>query len=478
MTAPLDPIKQRQHVREVGTQLDALADEYWSDTGRIRDALNRLLGAGPDEWLELLYAAGPLLPESVRAGAHYDREAPPSPLSPNRVLARFYLEDLARRAAQRDRAGYYERVSTLKLEPGVAAEAERLRSQLAAWLYGRSLNEARNRTVSRAGEVLKSVGLGFGCDLRDNLQRARCSVSAKTWAVLLHWQSHDDAPARLTNGRLTEPGEGYEPLLPCSEDPTDSPPSTEALVALLSESDRKRLDWVGAALADLPRHVTMIREHRDSAAEWNHRTDEHAQAALITLGFARNLKSRFELLDHELNRHIRIESPGWVSSPKVADLLKTNHWQASELTPAAEELIKACEAFVKAAARHRGIPVPGTTLTEDVILELEATVRPRTAPANEGAYGSARKGGRRRFTESKKPEEQAKRNVYELIRAAKEDQPRWGKKQLHEHFKDKKDFLQLVRQARLTYEVDLFHKALVWIKANPAGQKSRSGNVS
>lgn len=83
--------------------------------------------------------------------------------------------------------------------------------------------------------------------------------------------------------------------------------------------------------------------------------------------------------------------------------------------------------------------------------------------------------GRKRLTRSSKPKQQAKWNVYELIRKAKETNPGWGKQALHRHFKTDKQFRELVTTAGLEFAPKMFHAALLWIKSNTPGQESRAG---
>jgi hypothetical protein len=102
---------------------------------------------------------------------------------------------------------------------------------------------------------------------------------------------------------------------------------------------------------------------------------------------------------------------------------------------------------------------------------------PPTNP-NERTTGRFRRGGRSAISESKKANVQALHNVYSVIRAIKEQNPSWGKKTLHKHFKADKDFQNRVKEAGLKFEVKLFHAALGWIARNPSGHKTQSQNVS
>ena len=98
---------------------------------------------------------------------------------------------------------------------------------------------------------------------------------------------------------------------------------------------------------------------------------------------------------------------------------------------------------------------------------------------SEGDKPTPGRGGRTPVSASQKPEDKAKRNVYELIRAVKEENPSWGKKKLLEHFKNDKDFKQQVKNANLDYDAQMFHAALQWIKENPlVSQETQSENVS
>lgn len=85
----------------------------------------------------------------------------------------------------------------------------------------------------------------------------------------------------------------------------------------------------------------------------------------------------------------------------------------------------------------------------------------------EGGKPPARRGGRPNLRASSNPKDKAKVNAYELIRVEKDRNPTWGKKELFTHFKNNKDFKQLVASAKLTFDVPMFHTALGWIKENP-----------
>lgn len=114
--------------------------------------------------------------------------------------------------------------------------------------------------------------------------------------------------------------------------------------------------------------------------------------------------------------------------------------------------------------------------------ELCEVAEPTDANGSGGQSGrqspSVRRGGRPKLSESSKAEAQARLNVYALIRAAKVENPTWGKKELHRHFKNNKDFGIRVRAAGLTLNVKIFHAALAWIADNPPGQKTQSENDS
>jgi len=117
------------------------------------------------------------------------------------------------------------------------------------------------------------------------------------------------------------------------------------------------------------------------------------------------------------------------------------------------------------------------------LLDLErAAVRgpvgARTPTADRPAVNPpTRRGGRPKLTASKKPTDQAKRNVYELVRAVKATHPSIGEKQLVQHFKADRSFRDRVKDADLTFGEGLFRAALAWIAQNP-GQETRSGNDS
>ena len=87
--------------------------------------------------------------------------------------------------------------------------------------------------------------------------------------------------------------------------------------------------------------------------------------------------------------------------------------------------------------------------------------------ASPSGPGKGKRIGRGRLTESKKPELQARLNVYELIRAVKLQHRSWGAQKLQDHFKADLDFRQRVREAGETPTKKLFRAALTWIARNP-----------
>jgi hypothetical protein len=90
-----------------------------------------------------------------------------------------------------------------------------------------------------------------------------------------------------------------------------------------------------------------------------------------------------------------------------------------------------------------------------------------------------KRSGRPPLSDSKRPQDMAKLNAYRLIRAVKEKNPRWGPKTLQKHFKNDKDFRDLVKQAGLEYDTAFFRAALDHCRLDIlASQKSRSENVS
>lgn len=93
---------------------------------------------------------------------------------------------------------------------------------------------------------------------------------------------------------------------------------------------------------------------------------------------------------------------------------------------------------------------------------------PAETKQGEGGKPSAKRGGRTPLTKSKKPEDKAKLNVYELIRAVKNEYPSWGKKELHNHFKKNNEFRARVKDASLTFNEQMFHSALKWLGDNPS----------
>jgi len=101
----------------------------------------------------------------------------------------------------------------------------------------------------------------------------------------------------------------------------------------------------------------------------------------------------------------------------------------------------------------------------------------------EGVNPAGKASGRTPIAKSSKPNEVAKRNAYRLIEIEKSSNPKWGKKQMHDHFKSNKDFKELIINAGLKYSTSVFHAALQWILKNPSqetftSQKTQSGNVS
>jgi hypothetical protein len=64
------------------------------------------------------------------------------------------------------------------------------------------------------------------------------------------------------------------------------------------------------------------------------------------------------------------------------------------------------------------------------------------------------------------------------VRAVKNANPKFGEKQLLQHFKNEKDFKQRVKDAELVYGEGLFRAALVWLKENSVAQETRAENVS
>lgn len=96
------------------------------------------------------------------------------------------------------------------------------------------------------------------------------------------------------------------------------------------------------------------------------------------------------------------------------------------------------------------------------------------AETKQGELGKpARRGGRTPLAHATDPKGKARRNVYELVRKAKEDNPKWGKKEMHRHFKEHKDVKNLVTEAGLSFDLKLFNAALRWIERNPAGHITR-----
>jgi hypothetical protein len=118
-------------------------------------------------------------------------------------------------------------------------------------------------------------------------------------------------------------------------------------------------------------------------------------------------------------------------------------------------------------------------------LAAHAAAPPSGVPSTERGEGGkpltltgGNRVGRKPLTIAKSETEKAKHNVYELIRAAKEKNPGWGKKSMLNHFKSDNQFKELLKMAGLKLNDRLFHNALEWIKDNSPGQETRSGNVS
>lgn len=146
------------------------------------------------------------------------------------------------------------------------------------------------------------------------------------------------------------------------------------------------------------------------------------------------------------------------------------------------------------AAREEGVPLNEDTLR--FLLGEVAGVLKRTVPelmalpldefdqlrrdaakATPADKKRVREGGRPKLGEGPKatPQDVALRNVYELIRAAKQDG--WGVKALMKHFTEDKAFRGRVRDAGEVWGSALFKNAIAWISDNPE-QETQAVNVS
>ena len=119
-------------------------------------------------------------------------------------------------------------------------------------------------------------------------------------------------------------------------------------------------------------------------------------------------------------------------------------------------------ALVRMAEEAHGI-------ARDMVPESVVTA---TISAEPAAVSSSR-GGRRPLSESTKPSEVAKLNIYEQVRSQKRTNPKWGALSLLHHFKADNAFKLLVVQAELPFGKKLFATALVWVNANPIAQETQ-----
>jgi hypothetical protein len=105
-------------------------------------------------------------------------------------------------------------------------------------------------------------------------------------------------------------------------------------------------------------------------------------------------------------------------------------------------------------------------------LDRESALLLAQAPSTPSNGNNQNPGGRKRLTSATDPKQTAKRNVYELIRTARDEHPGWGPQALFQHFKADKQFCEQATVAGVKVAPKLFRAAIKWIDANPADHKT------
>jgi len=102
-----------------------------------------------------------------------------------------------------------------------------------------------------------------------------------------------------------------------------------------------------------------------------------------------------------------------------------------------------------------------------------------SAPPSEGKTPPSKTAtGRRKLSQSTKEKTIARINAYQLVRSLKEKNPEWGPKAFILHFKNDRDFLELLGKAKTRLEERFFRAALKWITDNRGGHEMPPRNVS
>jgi hypothetical protein len=120
------------------------------------------------------------------------------------------------------------------------------------------------------------------------------------------------------------------------------------------------------------------------------------------------------------------------------------------------------------------VPKPDTGNVPPAGAAPRRTPKPDTRKTPPGAGASPpRRAGRTKLAESTSAKDLVKRNVYEVIGAAKAENPDFGPVKLKDHLRRNKDFMQSVGEAKLTLTTKLIKAALKWVRRQAGGTKPR-----
>lgn len=354
-----DPFAKLSRFEELRKATDELAAEFWARRKPLYNALVSIPSEDPEHWHEAgeqLRIAGLAAFPTEMADSSPVNEVPP----PEQV-ARWTAWALLSAAANEN----YPRVSELLANVAERRDVKESLAQVIYCVQEDCLAKWRIQTsppyIARTRELLN----GFGISLESAMEwmrTGRTGLAAGTQSALQDW--------------FHSIGLGQPIAMLRSEIPDDA-----SLSHYLDNIDRRFLDELRLELPKVSEVSEALQRYHRLLADLIPGKADDVRAVFQVWKRARDAKLQLERIDEMLRRNIRIDSPAGIHGRSAAKMLATADWQASELVPVAESLVKECMAFATAAARQRGIIGAGAALTDDAIRELTFAVRPTDEPA-------------------------------------------------------------------------------------------------
>jgi hypothetical protein len=262
MSVVIDPLAQRERVRELVPTIEALATEYANQCEPVRAELNRLLALPEAEWLEGLYSAGSVLAPLEL----WEYEPPPDVRASPKTHARYAIRQLFSAATACDDQLFRARFQRLQRDHMVANAAIAERTEAVDSLFLCCLKHAHDATVDQFRAALATVGLEPTLSLKDDFRRCGGEFSPVAHAAISHWLDRSGPSFCRVGNRALMIGEGYAPpsVQPPTDEPARVPEEDDIQVRLRAIAERKSSQAATPAPAD-----SASDEHEEGQNEIN-----------------------------------------------------------------------------------------------------------------------------------------------------------------------------------------------------------------